>query len=384
MTFFQTRTLALTALALAALAGCRDIPEGEAPTASITYTCEQFVCVFKGEGENGDVGGNLGFNWSFGDGSSGATGREVEHVFTRSGEYEVVLTVIDAEGKRGTDTITLDIESVKAAPYLTLVRDVLASYVYLAESVPVFESTVSQLQTDIETQTTPAILPATINCGVAGAAEINEWADDGNNVIDGGEQVSILFNNCDYGHGTLTSASAMSVEGNTSATPYELSNSNPEESLRIEPYPYRTIAGTLTRTAGATATSFRLTSDLLRIGRLNDISGRLRSEIQLKELDVDLESDNSALSGGFTFSGNEYQTIWTVETLSPLQFTGTDSLTLTGGELSMELKDTQVMTISVDADPAYIRIQINSDDDADFEVDERLPQALAVSRFSEY
>lgn len=384
MKFSRIPALTLAAAVLISLNGCRDIANDKPPSGSITYTCQEFVCIFQAEGKNGDVPGNLGFGWNFGDNTS-AAGREVEHVFTTSKEFKVTLTVVDAEGNRGNTSVTVNIESNSAAPYLTLVRDVLGSYVYLAEAMPVLENTLSQLQADIEAQAAASSLPVTIQCSVGGSAEITSWEDDGDNTIEAGETIAVLLNACDYGDGAISAEASTSIEGRISDAEYAITNNLPNKGLRTAAYPLRTLAGKVSRAAGSSPEKFQLTSDSIRIGKLNAATERLNSEVGLTELDLELTADNTAHSGGFVFAGSSYNTVWIVTTDAPLQFSENGAaLTLTNGQLSLEIKDTQTLTVSVDDDPAYLRLQLNSDADAELELDERLPQSLTVKRLSDY
>ena len=57
----------------------------------------------------------LAYSWDFGDGSPTASGQLVTHAYADAGTYEATLTVTDAEGATGTDTVSV---TVTAAPDL--------------------------------------------------------------------------------------------------------------------------------------------------------------------------------------------------------------------------------------------------------------------------
>ena len=54
------------------------------------------------------------FSWDFGDGSS-ATGQEVGHVYTASGQFDVVLTVVDDQGATATDSALVTVNRAPVA-----------------------------------------------------------------------------------------------------------------------------------------------------------------------------------------------------------------------------------------------------------------------------
>ena len=54
-------------------------------------------------------GATLTYRWSFGDGSSVASGPEVSHTFSQAGQYPVTLTVADENGFVGTGTVIITV-----------------------------------------------------------------------------------------------------------------------------------------------------------------------------------------------------------------------------------------------------------------------------------
>jgi PKD repeat protein len=56
------------------------------------------------------------YEWNFGDGSPEANTRTATHTYAKAGEYEVILTVTDEEGKTGEASQKLKIETPESAP----------------------------------------------------------------------------------------------------------------------------------------------------------------------------------------------------------------------------------------------------------------------------
>lgn len=69
-----------------------------------------FVVLFNADGSSDPEGGVLDYTWDFGDNSSIVRGASnVEHTFTRVGDYRVTLTVVDVLGQSDTATITISV-----------------------------------------------------------------------------------------------------------------------------------------------------------------------------------------------------------------------------------------------------------------------------------
>ena len=73
------------------------------PVASFTNTCDQLTCTFIASGSADPDGTIAGYQWSFGDGTTG-TGSTVQHPYATAGTRNVTLTVTDNEGATGTKT----------------------------------------------------------------------------------------------------------------------------------------------------------------------------------------------------------------------------------------------------------------------------------------
>jgi PKD repeat protein len=59
------------------------------------------------------------YSWNFGDGSEESTEETVEHTFEEAGTYNVALTITDAEGRTGSDTIAITVIAGEEPPATT-------------------------------------------------------------------------------------------------------------------------------------------------------------------------------------------------------------------------------------------------------------------------
>jgi PKD repeat protein len=82
------------------------------PSAEITYSCEERVCSFDGNGST-DIDGSIdSWSWDFGDGNSGS-GSLASHEFAADGQYTVQLTVTDDRNAENSAFVSIE---VLAAP----------------------------------------------------------------------------------------------------------------------------------------------------------------------------------------------------------------------------------------------------------------------------
>jgi PKD repeat protein len=86
-------------------------PPDAAPVAAFTSSCSALSCTFDGKGSSDD-GEVVRWSWTFGDGSTGS-GSTVDHVYARSGDFPVTLTVTDDAGATSSSTAVVP---VAAAP----------------------------------------------------------------------------------------------------------------------------------------------------------------------------------------------------------------------------------------------------------------------------
>lgn len=90
----------------------------ESPSASFTFTCSGLSCSFDANSSS-DSDGTIGeFRWYFGDGSDGAYGATVEHVFAAGRTYDVSLVVTDDGGLTGYSSQAVSVSS-SASPIAT-------------------------------------------------------------------------------------------------------------------------------------------------------------------------------------------------------------------------------------------------------------------------
>ena len=71
------------------------------PTASFTFSCSGLTCNFNGSGSSDSDGSITGYQWNFGNGSSGS-GVTTSRTYGAAGTYTVTLTVTDNQGATGT------------------------------------------------------------------------------------------------------------------------------------------------------------------------------------------------------------------------------------------------------------------------------------------
>lgn len=81
-----------------------------APVANFTYTVSRSSVTFQYNGYDPDED-NVTCYWTFGDGSS-AVGKRVEHVYSKPGEYNVTLKVVDSKNASSSITKTIVIEKL--------------------------------------------------------------------------------------------------------------------------------------------------------------------------------------------------------------------------------------------------------------------------------
>ena len=94
-------------------------PGGNAPTANFTFSPQTgnapLDVTFDASASNDPDGNITNYRWNFGDGLTG-TGQTVAHRFQNQGEYTVVLTVTDNDGKTGSTSHTLIVEPPNEPP----------------------------------------------------------------------------------------------------------------------------------------------------------------------------------------------------------------------------------------------------------------------------
>ena len=84
-----------------------DVPPGnQPPTARASASCDELSCAFSGAASTDDDGTVVGYQWDFGDGTTG-TVVTASHDYASPGTYDVTLTVTDDDG--ATDDTTLPV-----------------------------------------------------------------------------------------------------------------------------------------------------------------------------------------------------------------------------------------------------------------------------------
>ncbi|MDX6302116.1 MAG: hypothetical protein QOF53_3330 [Nocardioidaceae bacterium] len=89
----------------------------QAPTAhATTPTCTGLTCSFSAAGSSDPEGGQLSYDWDFGDGAAHGQGPTVSHTYSAATPKVVTLTVTDLAGAVGTATVTAAPSAPAAAP----------------------------------------------------------------------------------------------------------------------------------------------------------------------------------------------------------------------------------------------------------------------------
>jgi PKD repeat protein len=93
-----------------------DLTENKKPTADFTAACKNLECFFDGSASTDADGTIASYNWTFGDGNTGA-GQTVYHTYSAGGSYNARLTVADDRG--ATDSVTKTVSVIPAGISLT-------------------------------------------------------------------------------------------------------------------------------------------------------------------------------------------------------------------------------------------------------------------------
>jgi PKD repeat protein len=162
--------------------------------ADATSVDEGDMVTFDGSGSSDNVAGTLEYVWTFTVDSTPVelTGVSTDYTFEVAGTYEVTLTVTDAEGNSGTDTVTIEVAStaVNEAP----VADAGDDQVVVTGTTVTFDGTDSSDDTAIDTYTwtftydgAPETLTGespTFDFDIAGEYTVTLTVEDGEGLTD--------------------------------------------------------------------------------------------------------------------------------------------------------------------------------------------------------
>lgn len=378
-----SRTLAL--LAIVAATGCKDIGNKAPPQGDFEYTCDSYVCVFDATATQGEVDGNPGFTWDFGDGNR-ERGKRVQHAFIADGTFNVTLTVTDRLGNSSTTSKSLTIDSVEAAPYFTLVRSMFSGMVHSAETLRNFEAQAIPLQAEIEASVSPTSLPSQLQCPEAGDAEITSWEDNGNGSIDAGEELRIVANRCqfDSAHPPLDADLGMTVTGPVASGSYAISADERNRGLKtLHDDSYR-LGGNFSVESSGSANERILQGTRVRFLHVNEAENAT-SEVYFSEPDLLVSFDLTRFIGKFRFSGQGINREWEARIEEEVELNSVNgSLVMTAGRIILEQDLGLTLILEPDADPAYLRVRVYGTDRVSPAIDGRLEQRLVVKRFTEF
>ncbi len=86
------------------------------PTAEFTSACTNLSCTFDGSTSADPDGTITGYAWNFGDSTPPATGAASSHAYALPGTYSITLTVTDNDGKTGTVTHPVTVQTANQSP----------------------------------------------------------------------------------------------------------------------------------------------------------------------------------------------------------------------------------------------------------------------------
>lgn len=384
------RILGLLSLAVL-LNACKDIDDPTPPTAEIvSITCDTYVCNFVGTGTNGDADGELGFSWDFGDGQV-RSGRTVENVYVNAGTYTVRLVAIDRLDQRGSTTQELVINATsEVAIYHRLVRALLSDLIHIADFHRATATQVPALKTAIENQVTATDLPAAINCGIAGAAEVTGWNDsNADNIVDSGETIAVTMDGCQFDAAAvpLHASEAMNFTAIAADGSFKLDAALTEPGIRLDDYAVDYVTGlfTLAPSTSLVDAITLVAPQYIRFLRTSPTVHALLSETRLVEPIITFKDDLSYFDGSGELQGTVTGN-WKFQIIQPLVMNDSaGDITVTAGTLLFSVENsTTAITVSVDADPAYLFLSVENDTDADPDREGRLEQRLVVRRASTF
>ena len=84
-------------------------PTNKAPTAAFSSKCIADGCAFDGSGSSDPDGAVVSYSWDFGDDTDAASGASLSHTYSKSGSYDVTLTVTDDQGATSTVTHSVSV-----------------------------------------------------------------------------------------------------------------------------------------------------------------------------------------------------------------------------------------------------------------------------------
>lgn len=375
---------ALALLAIVATTGCKDIGDKAPPQGDFEYTCDTFVCVFDATATHGEVDGNIGFTWDFGDGNR-ERGKRVQHAFIADGTFNVSLIVTDRLGNSSATSKSLTIDSVEAAPYFTLVSSMFSGLIHSAESLRNFEAQAIPLQAKIEASVSSTSLPSQFQCPTAGDAEVTDWENNGNGSIDPGEKIRFIANECqfDTARPPLDADLGITVTGLVDSGSYAISADERNRGLKTLYTDSYRLGGTFSvEPSGADERIIRGTR--LRFLHVNE-ADNATSEINFATPDLLVSFDASHFRGSFRISGQTINGEWEVRTEEEVVLdTINGNLNMTAGRVIMEQDQGTALILEPDADPAYLRVKVFAPDKTEATIDGQLEQRLAVKRFTEF
>lgn len=388
ITFFEVLAMRLltTVFFLVLLAACKGGgDDGSAPVAKFSYSCDDdlFMCTFDASASTDADGGNLQYLWQFGDGTSGA-GKIVSHAYAESGVATVSLTVVDSTRKSGSNSQQITVRGNLAAEFYNGVHDSLAVLLLMNDVFSAAQKTGDAIQDAVAARGVPPTEGYTIECTAGGSVEITEWQDtNGSNEIDGEETLTLAAENCSFttDDEALTTIDAIRLAGDFDADTFRIEGAATGSNLfTIASYPAWALKGNIGFTAvraGTSITTLAVKSTDLETFHLRSSGG---TDVRL-ETPVELSSDfdaSTGISGNMILVFTSQAIIYPMEIQEPMDFGVVGGeVQLLAGKIGIEFGDDRV-DVSVDSDPAYLKIEIDNKNDGGINITERFPQSITI------
>lgn len=365
-------------------AGCGGGSDSAPPSASFTASCTEFVCDFDASKSNSRSGGGLNYYWDFGDDNKGWTSATPTHAYSKSGDLTVVLTVQDANGLIASSTKTISVTGNPAAAYFTTVHDGISLMLMADDFAHALAAAGDGLQDAVEAKGNPGSQGYSLQCA-SGTAQIESWTDANNSLsIDGTETLTLTADKCRIADGmtALTSIDGINLTGDFDGATFSIEPKTPvAKSFGIGSYSawYLRANVDFTRTINGSDTVIAYESDDANFA-FTSSDGSI-----LLNVDSDLNASSgtsryAGMQGTYSFKYNAGNYTLTFENTGSFS-KASGSYALTAGRIKIASGTTSIF-LSPDADPAYLKVEVDQQSNGSTDIDTRFPQSVAIERLA--
>ncbi|MDX1454424.1 MAG: hypothetical protein R3217_03125 [Gammaproteobacteria bacterium] len=375
-------------LAVALLGACGgSIDDATPPTGSISYTCDEFVCTFTADGDNGDVDGNLGFRWDF-PGGVVESGRKVRHVFSTGGEQVVQLTTVDRRQNTSTVETTVTLENVpEMAAYVALLRSGFATLQFMSTSLAQLQPQLAALDTATEAQLGGASLPATLQCDVAGTATLTAWEDpEDDQLLGPDDERRYEFDGCSFDStlNPLDAPTGLGIGGDTRSDDFALGNSFDNEGVDTGVASNFRLVTQGSYSMSASQEDFLLEGDFVQALRFNAVDNPV-SEYSLESPDLRIRFDNTEFFGKARLTSSTLNSDWTLRLDPAVTFAETNGeMRMTSGQIDFVVAGGSTIRVTAAADPAYLQITVYQLNETTPALSGTIEQRFVLEAFDEF